>query len=208
MPNWCNNFVEITNDDPQLISQLKDAMEKGEFCNYVIPVPKELQETVAGFSSEEGFKEKQEAQHKHNLETYGYKDWYDFCVGSWGTKWDISEAQPSVDDDGKLLSCGFDTAWSPPIGVYQALVEKGFHVKAYYYEPGMGFCGMIDDDHEEYYDLGTMGPQQVANALPQDLDQMFSISEEMFNYEEDQRMDEDLYRWVKESSEEKKVDPA
>ena len=38
-----------------------------------------------------------------------------------------------VDDRTVVMS--FDTAWSPPIGVYEAMVEQGWAVSATYFEP-------------------------------------------------------------------------
>ena len=42
MPNWCNNTVEISHKDRSKMEALVEAINKGEFCNHVIPVPESL----------------------------------------------------------------------------------------------------------------------------------------------------------------------
>lgn len=64
---------------------------------------------------------------------------YDAAVNKWGTKWDINGAY--FESDGKFAYGSFDTAWSPPIEFYDALVEQGFDVSARFHEPGMVFAG-------------------------------------------------------------------
>jgi len=143
MPNWCNNFVEISHEDPAKIRALADAMNNSEFCSHVIPTPKELTETVAGSVPEGPQRDAHEAQMERNVELYGAKDWYDYQISRWGTKWDVGgDSQADVSDDGKTMTASFDSAWSPPQGVYQELHEKGYTVRAYYYESGMAYCGV------------------------------------------------------------------
>ena len=143
MPNWCNNSVEISHGDPAKIALLAEAFKRGEFCQHVIPTPKELTETVAGFMGGDQ-REAHEAQQKANREKYGYTDWYGFQTANWGTKWDVGGDDGSIDvaEDGRSFTASFDSAWSPPMGIYQALTEQGFHVRAYYYEPGMAYAGV------------------------------------------------------------------
>ena len=46
----------------------------------------------------------------------------------------------------------FDTAWSPPLGLYERLKVLGYTVKAYYFEPGMCFAGEWIDGEDTYYE--------------------------------------------------------
>ena len=198
MPNWCNNFVEVSHEDPQKIKALAEAMERGEFLDYVIPVPAELKETMAGSYGDEAKQAELEAQTRRNIEKYGAGNWYDFCVNRWGTKWDVGcEGTVDVHPDGKLVTASFDSAWSPPTGVYEELVNQGYEVRAYYYESGMCFAGIWDNgDDDCYQDWGDS--QGAKDTLPEDLDEFFGISEMQAEYEEEERMDEELYRFVKE----------
>lgn len=201
MPNWCNNFVEIGHEDADKITALSEAFKRGEFCQHVIPTPKELTETVAGFMGEDQ-RAAHEAQQKANLEKYGHTDWYSFQTSRWGTKWDVGGDDGSCDvhPDGKLMTAGFDSAWAPPIGVYEELVEQGYTVRAYYYEPGMAFAGIWDNgDDDCYQDWGNS--KQARETLPEDLDEMFGISESQEEWEREN--EEELTQWIREGAEAK-----
>ena len=64
---------------------------------------------------------------------------YNVALEKWGTKWDVEPMD--CDFDGTTMSASFDSAWSPPIALYEYLVAQGFEVSANYYEPGMDFAG-------------------------------------------------------------------
>jgi hypothetical protein len=176
-------------------------MERGEFCDHVIPVPQELKDTMSGSYGDDERQALLEAQTKHNIEKYGAGNWYDFCVNHWGTKWDVDcQGQVDVHPEGTLVTASFDSAWSPPTGVYEALVEDGYTVRAYYYESGMCFAGIWDNGSDDCYsDWGDS--QGAKDTLPSDLDEFFAISESQAEYEEEERMQDDLYRFTKEGGE-------
>ena len=50
------------------------------------------------------------------------------------------------------MSVSFDTAWSPPLGLYERLKVLGYTVKAYYFEPGMQFAGEWTDGEDVYWE--------------------------------------------------------
>lgn len=52
-----------------------------------------------------------------NARKYGGKDWYDWSVENWGTKWNAYD----IDAEDDYIS--FLTAWSAPIPIYLKLVE-------------------------------------------------------------------------------------
>lgn len=175
--------MSITHTDPDKLRSLVEAVNANRFLDFVIPVPQDLTETVAGFPGEE-LREAHEAKEQSNMEKYGFKNWYDFCVNRWGTKWDV-EAYDTVEFDPAGVTFGFDSAWSPPTGVYAALVEQGFSVTGFYYEPGMAFAGKwSDEDGDQYWELGDMTSEQVRDLLPEDLDEVMCISENMEQWEE------------------------
>jgi len=202
MPNWCNNHLTLTHEDPAMIKRAFDALERGEFLQEFIPVPQDLKDTVSGFMGEDK-REAHEAQMASNLEKHGYKDWYDFCVNEWGTKWDCGEAGNSDinPNDPTMLTTGFDTAWSPPIAAYEKLVDLGFSVKAGYYESGMAFTGLWEDGDDDFYDLSNLSSAEVAQQLPTGLDDLFGISECIAEYEAEQ--EEELTEWIKDGAEKK-----
>jgi hypothetical protein len=192
MPNWCNNSVELYHDDAAMLERARKAFDDGTLLNEFIPVPASLQ-IVAGRVGDDNNPEqiKLHEQTMHNLSTYGYANWYDYCVAEWGTKWDIgADGQPAQDIDGGLM-LSFDSAWSPPIGAYEKLVNMGFRIRAMYYEPGMAFAGIWDNGDDEFYEYGGMNSEQIAETLPVELDDAYGISESVAEWEEENKETED-----------------
>jgi Ferredoxin-like domain in Api92-like protein len=194
MPNWCNNTVEINHKDPAKMYALVEAVNEGKFCNFAIPVPESLH-IVAGRAGADDTPEQKalvEAEER-NLEAHGYKNWWDFCTNEWGTKWDVDPYESVEYDDAhdkRGITFGFDSAWSPPTGVYEALMDQGYSVRAYYYEPGMAFCGIYDENGDDCYNIGDMTSETVKDAIPEALDEMFGISETIAEYEEEENENE------------------
>lgn len=58
----------------------------------------------------------------NNLAEYGYKDWYNWSLAKWGTKWDCYEVSVSYTETVIYLS--FLTAWSTPFPVIKKLSEQ------------------------------------------------------------------------------------
>jgi hypothetical protein len=203
MPNWCSNYVEVGHENPEKIRELAAAMERGEFLNHVIPVPEDLK-IVAGRVGDDSNPDQIELERKtkENIEMYGAGNWYDFCVNRWGTKWDVDcQGQVDLHPEATVVTASFDSAWSPPVGVYEELVEQGYTVRAYYYESGMCFAGIWDNgDDDCYSDWGDS--QGAKDTLPQDLDDFFCISESQAEWEEEnEEEEEDVHRWVREGGE-------
>ena len=194
MPNWCNNSVEIRHTDPAMIERVRSAFNGEGLLQEFIPVPQALRDTVSGSMGEDK-RDAHELQMKSNIEQYGYKDWYDFCVNEWSTKWDVSaDGNPAQDIPGGLM-LGFDSAWAPPVGAYEKLCAMGFRIRAMYYEPGMAFAGIWegneDEANDDYYEYGSMDSKQIAEELPVELDEAFGISESAAEYEAENAEDEE-----------------
>ena len=204
MPNWCNNNLTLQHEDPAMIKRAAEALERGEFLAEFIPVPEQLQ-IVAGCVGDPDEQRKLEAQTKRNVEELGYGNWYDYCVGEWGTKWDVGgDSQTDIHPDGKMLHTYFDSAWAPPVRAYEKLTELGFTVGAMYYEPGMAYCGTWDSETgDNEYSLEGMSADQVADELPSELDEAFGISECIREYEEEET--EELTEWIKDGVEKTKL---
>ena len=199
MPNWCNNNLVLEHEDPAMIKRAYDALERGEFLQEFIPVPEQLK-IVAGSVGDPVEQAKLEADTKRNVEELGYGNWYDYCCGEWGTKWDVGEQGCSdIHPDGKMLHTYFDSAWAPPISAYEKLTAMGFRVEGMYYEGGMAFAGIWEDGNDEYYELGGMNSTQVASDIPSQLDECFMISESMREWEEDN--EEELTHWIRDGKE-------
>ena len=183
MPNWCNNSLTLKHTDPAMIKRAFDALEKGAFLNEFVPIPESLH-IVAGRVGDGIEQEALEAQEKLNEAQHGYKNWYDFCSNEWGTKWDVGDEGSQTLVNENELTTYFDSAWSPPTGAYAKLQDLGFEVEAYYYESGMCFAGIYDENGDDFYNIDGSS-ESVRENIPQVLDEMFNISESMAEYEEE-----------------------
>jgi hypothetical protein len=201
MPNWCSNNLVLEHDDPAMIKRAFDALERGEFLQEFIPVPKELTETMSGFHGDADKQAELEAQTRANVEKYGYGNWYDYCVGEWGTKWDVGEQGASdVHPEGKMLHTSFDSAWSPPVNAYQKLEELGFRVEAMFYESGMAFAGTYTEGCCDDVNLEGMSADDIEREYPE-IDECFGISESIREYEAEN--EEELTAWIKDGADKK-----
>lgn len=201
MPNWCNNNLTLEHDDPAMIQRAYDALERGEFLNEFIPVPEDLKIT-AGYLGDGDAQKELEAQTKRNVEKYGYGNWYDYCVGEWGTKWDVGEqGNQDIHPDGRILTTAFDSAWAPPVNAYSKLEALGFRVNAMFYESGMAFAGEYSDGNCDDFSLEGMSADDIERDYP-DLDDCFGISESIREYEAQQ--EEELTEWIKDGVEQRK----
>lgn len=140
MPNWCYNSVTLENDDPKVIDELESVISKDDSKPF---------------------------QHLRPMPESEEENWYSWNIEHWGTKWDVG-----VHDFERYsptsIRLFFDSAWSPPIALYDYLTEKGWRVDAQYQEEGMGFIGSYVDGHDEYYDYDITDRASIE-ALPQDL---------------------------------------
>jgi hypothetical protein len=96
-----------------------------------------------------------------NYAKYGAFTWYDWCCENWGTKWNASDT--SINVDRGEVTIYFDTAWSLPMPVIEALcamypndklvaeseVEDGYYYK---FENQNGKLVQLEcEDIEELY---------------------------------------------------------
>lgn len=182
MPNWCYNGVTLRHKDPAMIDR---AQHSDGLLMEFLPTPQPLLETTAGSFGDDEKQRALEAQQEENLKQFGAKDWYDWNIANWGTKWDVNLENINREDE-YTLTASFDSAWSPPIEAYQKLEALGFEIEAKFYEPGMAFCGTYDAGYgENTYQLDGLNSETVRDVIGEDLDDFFGISEEMAQYEEE-----------------------
>ena len=196
MPNYCNNVVEIRGP-VQVVKALVD--HRLDFMK-IYPYPKDL-DIVAGRSGADDSPEQIQlvAAEESNLKKYGYKNWYDWCVSEWGTKWnaggsDNADMQIDFDEDGddSIALFQFDTAWAPALGVLQKLMDDHpeLSIECRYHEPGVGFMGVWTDGQDRCYD--NIEGSKDAFWQSDDgrlLDETFGIVESMQEWEADQETD-------------------
>lgn len=169
MPNWCDNTVYITHDDPKKIQILVDAWKANKFFGTIYPEPDYTKvEVRPTFPQIKG----------NNDPVNPESAWWDWRVQNWGTKWEINTDEAYIDIHENEIKVGFSTAWSPPTGIYDKLVDDGYGVNALYYEGGCAFCGQYVDGSDETY--GIEGNWEwVQNNIPDSIDTEFCISEQM-----------------------------
>lgn len=182
MPNWCDNNLWVTHDDPAMITKLVDGWNNNKFLATIYPEPDykttPVPLTFPQITAEYAKTEEDKAKALVNEPTIREDSWWDWRVQNWGTKWDINSddhSQPQVDSDGKGLFVYFFSAWSPPTGVYEMLVEQGYKVEAYYFEGGCAFCGMFTNDGDQCYSIdapeieGAELAQWFKDNIPQEI---------------------------------------
>ena len=147
MPNWCSNQATIHGTKEQIL-ELAGAYERGAVIQNYLPVPEEVEDKRL------------------------------YCVNNWGTKWDFGKTQYTpdeecdwqVDEEGYgLVHLRFETAWSPPLGWYEALDKLDMTVEAYYFEPGMAFCGQWSNPVEGIVDelIDFKDPSEIPYTIQQ-----------------------------------------
>ena len=189
MPNWCENRLTITHKDADVIDNLMAQVRSDEderLFQHIKPMPDELRNTVVGTGQDE-----------QTTKYDGHTNWYDWSCDNWGTKWDACHLSWSQIDD-NTIEFDFDTAWSPPFGVYEALAEQGFTVEAYYVEYGMMFAGEwywdADNPYEEgdYDYLNDYCPENehsgdISEYVPEGADKVFGITEQLAEWAEEEK---------------------
>ena len=130
MPNWCENRVEIYAEPEHIKEFVETFMPKGYLDFYkIVPL---------------GLGDDEEGNPVWNYTT---------AVDKWGTKWQLCEDDcdgHSVDED--RISAYFETAWSPPEGIYNAIDnwfaerDADYSISWFYDEPGMQFAGYLNNE--------------------------------------------------------------
>ena len=188
MPNWCSNTLVIKHQDPAMILRAKNAFAEGKFLNEFVPIPESLH-IVSGRCGADDNPEQiaLEAAQKSNIEQHGYKDWYDFSVGEWGTKWDVGDGDGINEITENSLTVYFDSAWAPPLAAYEKMAVLGFEIEAMYDESGMGFCGRwTNEGGDDYYEYSGLSSETIEQELPKELNEAFGIAENISYYEQEE----------------------
>ena len=174
MPNWCSNTLILTHEDPEQIARAVAGFKNGRLLDELVPMPTSTRDSDG---------------------------WYDWAVNNWGTKWDVGgdHYDPEISNDGHTVTFNFDSAWSPPLAAYEAMLDLGFDVEGMYYESGMAYAGIWSNGSDDCYDLSEMNSQEVEDTLPEVLNECFAISEMMSDYEDE----EPLTEWYVDGAKEK-----
>ena len=160
MPNNTDNRVILSHDDIQMIDMIYNIMNTPDtpLCQTLIPMDEALLDNDA--HADDG--------------------WYTWRLQNWGTKWDVYESH-CTRIDANTLQLTFYTAWSPPMPIYDKLVDMGFEVNARYLDEGWGYIG----EYVSGDDWCTDDVESVAEHYPE-LDEEFGISERIAEYQDEE----------------------
>jgi hypothetical protein len=153
MPNWCENYCLIKHQDKNKLRELKSHCgdENTDIFSFIKPEPDYAITPVSRWSL---------TNIEDKTPAITQDSWWHWRANNWGTKWEpqIHLAEMISEESGReVLSLSFDTAWSPPEGIYGELVEKEFDVKAFYIESSMGFAGVWDNGQDSCYSVFSLG---------------------------------------------------
>ena len=160
MPNHTDNRVTLYHKDSQKIDMIYNIMNTDDtpLCQTLIPMDEALLDNDA--HADDG--------------------WYTWRLQNWGTKWDVYETH-CTRIDANTLQLYFYTAWSPPMPIYDKLVDMGFEVTARYLDEGWGYIG----EYVSGDDWCTDDVESVAEHYPE-LDEEFGISERIAEYQDEE----------------------
>ena len=116
MPNWCSNEVTIYSEDEKKVEEVRQFLKSD--------------------ASQFDF-------NKVVPEPKDNKDWYNWRIEHWGTSRSVDDVE--VDASKWDIHYFFDTAWSPPEDICNALREKfpTVEVNWFYREDGMQIAGWL-----------------------------------------------------------------
>ena len=69
------------------------------------------------------------------------------------------------------------------------MLEQGYSVRAYYYEPGMAFAGKWEDGDDDYVEYSGIEAKDLREHLGEELDDAFGISESALEWEAENEED-------------------
>jgi len=150
MPNWTSNTIRAAGDSAAIRGFL--AFMRGPADQLIdfgrfIPMPELLRHTASGFHKfgdeehhtwyvinpdlpfgDPGHEQNQRPftpGEKAALARIGAESWYDWSVDNWGTKWNArhTKIEEFPEEEGRV-DIQFDTAWSAPFPVFQAIAAK------------------------------------------------------------------------------------
>ena len=160
MPNWCENEIVFkgTKEDIDVLEKLLATRGHGFDFDLFLPYPQQFKELDDAHNEAASRGVPWDKRPKSGYSQGGYE----WCIKNWGTNMRPESSSFHRDGDEKL-SAWCLTAWSPPLGVIQAISEMfpNLTVTINYAEEGMAFEGFAtyqkgvviqSDEHEMEYE--------------------------------------------------------
>ena len=170
MPNHCYNRVHVYSQKPEVIKEIHDIFETGTnpyvdktVFGQIIPEPDwadipltENDVKEYSFSNPRGevgekpimFEDKDKPFRSGlRFKSTDVMDdrWYNWRVQNWGTKWDAYTMEMDDTDMPHGFEVNFETAWSPPEEICNAIREQydDLSISWFYDEPGCEIAGYL-----------------------------------------------------------------
>ena len=159
MPNWVYISATISHNDPAKMVELTDTSTDQNTFEHFLPIPKEVIEPTDPDLAAKG------------ITTLGNAE-FSWRCDHWGTKWDIGTVR-AEQDSLTLVQIGFETAWTPPLPVFEQMRRKGYTIEAEYWEEGGFFVGTWMDGVSRTYKPEDAPPELahlVAHYADEDED--------------------------------------
>jgi hypothetical protein len=128
MPNWCLNTANFICPSKEIYEKLLESIKNDTWFQTFAPL---------------------------ELDPIIYPDGYDYgkACEVWNTKWSPTDVEINdYDENNYTINISFESAWSPPTGVYNLMSKNhNIDVIAYYDEPGncfFGRCMYANNDKE------------------------------------------------------------
>jgi hypothetical protein len=160
MPNWCDNSLTLTHSEKTKLDELEAELSK-----------------------------ENDVQLFQHLRSYEGEWDYGWCCENWGTKWEARIiGWERIDETTMFVS--FETAWGPPIALYEFLEENEWSVEGLYNESGMCFAGIYEDGSDSYYEYADLSADEIEENIPALLEDTFGMAQYKRDWEEEEEENE------------------
>jgi hypothetical protein len=198
MPNWCSNRVRITHPSRSVLEAVVVAAGPGGvgLGEFLRPTPPELLKRSVEFH----VLRERTPEEADLISRFGHADWYGWRLANWGTKWDVKEvsyldetnhyhaldASPAqivrdLPNGGAVIEFAGETAWSPPVALYQYAETQGYKIEAVYIEEANGICGAYSDGEDSEYGFpdptDSEAVAEFLEAIPAQLREEYNLDE-------------------------------
>ena len=171
MPNWCHNSATFICPTKEIYDDLLESINKNTWFQKFAPL---------------------------GLDETKYEDGYEYkrAIEVWKTKWVPNDIEV-VDkcDDTHRIDLSFDTAWSPPIGVYSKMYSDfQIDINAFYEELGCEYFGRCffskEGEFDETFDIPSNEEEleELRKVIGSELNQFM---ESTWEYLEERWAEED-----------------
>jgi hypothetical protein len=178
MPNWCFNFTTFICPSKEIYDKLLESIQNNNWFETFAPLYLDSEKYENGWD-------------------------YDKALEIWHTKWSPQDVEISTQivEENKI-EITFETAWSPPIGVY-SIMFKNFNIEviSHYEEEGCDFFGRCYFTNQEQIEESFCFPTDKKDlnetrnliGIDSDLDNFMSSTWEnlLERWEEEEEDDDD-----------------